>query len=292
MDDEDQRGEAATPTGGEPSPGGTPTGGEPSPGGTSTAGATPATPTEAPASTAGARTADAWVESPAAPAWGTPAAGGSGPTSGSGAAAAGDPQGQLRRGVLLGVGATAALAVVVVAGVLVWSNATDDDGGSAQPAATATAPTQDGSAPDEADGDATDDGDGTTGDEPTVVVAERALPATQVWTAMGVTCAAGDTLRIVMSGSASHDQTAAGTVGPTGLLDPLYHQFNVEGFPDANTMTVIGSLEEDPATFFVVGESAVYACPRDGELYLGVNDVGVQNNSGAFQATITHTAFP
>lgn len=268
--------------------------GAPTPGGQEPTGTTPDAAPDGPAPTgAGGRPGDAWVESPAAPAWGTPTAGGSGPAAGSGAAVAeGDPQGQLRRGVLLGVGATVALAVVVVAGVLVWSNATDDDGGSAQPASTASAPTQDGAAPDAGDGDAADGGDGAAADEPTVVVAERALPATQVWTPMGVTCAAGDTLRIVMSGSASHDQTAAGTVGPTGLLDPLYHRYNVEGFPDANTMTVIGSLEADPATFFVVGESAVYACPRDGELYLGVNDVGVQNNSGAFQATITHTAFP
>jgi hypothetical protein len=125
---------------------------------------------------------------------------------------------------------------------------------------------------------------------PVVTVVDRTLPSTQVWTAMGVTCAEGDVLRIAMSGSASHDQTASGTVGPSGLLDPVFHQYNVEGFEDANTMTVIGSLDQDPKTFFVVGDGTSYICPREGGLYLGVNDRGVENNSGAFLATITRTA--
>jgi hypothetical protein len=163
---------------------------------------------------------------------------------------------------------------VVVLGALLfalWPDGDKDPDTGSSPAATSTpTPTE-------------------TTVEPTVSVVERSLPATQVWTPMGVDCGDGDVLRIAMSGSASHDQTASGTVGPTGLLDPTFHQFNVEGFPDANTMTVIGSLDENPDTFFVVGEGATYVCPQDGQLYLGVNDRGVENNSGAFEATITLT---
>lgn|GEM_PF-1508501 len=178
-----------------------------------------------------------------------------------------------RRPMLVGVAAGA--GAVVVLGALAFALWPDqgDDGGADAAVTTSATPTPSESTP----------------AGPTVTVVDRSLPATQVWTPMDVTCAPGDVLSIAMSGSASHDQTASGTVGPTGLLDPYFHQFNVEGFPDANTMTIIGSLDEDPGTFFVVGESATYVCGQDGELYLGVNDRGVQNNSGAFQATITRT---
>ncbi|NUU19079.1 hypothetical protein HP550_17665 [Cellulomonas humilata] len=180
-----------------------------------------------------------------------------------------------RRSLLIGIAAGAGGAVVLGALLFtLWPDSgTDDTGG---PAASTTSPPV---TPSQTE----------TAVEPAVTVANRSVPATQVWTAMGVECEAGDVLAIAMSGSASHDQTPSGTVGPTGLLDPEFHQYNVDGFPDANTMTIIGSLDEDPGTFFVVGEEATYVCTKDGELYLGVNDAGVQNNSGAFEATITRT---
>lgn len=182
-----------------------------------------------------------------------------------------------RRPLLVGIAAGAG-AVVVLGAILyaLWPDRGGDPDDTAQPpVATSTAP-------------ATPSPTETT-EGPTVSVVDRTVPATQVWTPMGVSCETGDVLRIAMSGSASHDQSASGTVGPTGLLDPFFHQFNVEGFPDANTMTVIGSLDEDTDTYFVVGEGTTYVCPKDGELFLGVNDSGVENNSGAFLATITLT---
>ena len=179
------------------------------------------------------------------------------------------------RSLLVGVAAGAGGVIVLAA--LLYALWPDGGSGPTTPAA-ATSPAPTAEAPPTA-----------TAATPSVTVADRSVPATQVWTPMGVTCATGDVLDIAMSGSASHDQTPEGVVGPTGLLDPRYHQYNVEGFPDANTMTIIGSLDEDPSTFFVVGEGTTYVCPRDGELHLGVNDAGVQNNSGAFAATITRT---
>ncbi|MGY4645048.1 hypothetical protein [Cellulomonas sp. URHB0016] len=180
-----------------------------------------------------------------------------------------------RRSLLIGI-AGGAGAVVVLGAVLfaLWPDRGGDSGADAAVTTSATS-TATSAAP--------------TAVPPVVTNVDRTLPATQVWTAMGVTCAQGDVLRIAMSGSASHDQTPSGTVGPSGLLDPVFHQYNVEGFPDANTMTVIGSLDQDPNTFFVVGDGTSYICPRDGGLYLGVNDRGVDNNSGAFLATITRT---
>ena len=72
----------------------------------------------------------------------------------------------------------------------------------------------------------------------------RAVPATQVWTDMNLSCAAGDTLEIVVSGTAMHEDSATGEVGPNGLSDPKYHRYNVPGLPDANTVAVIGSLDK------------------------------------------------
>jgi hypothetical protein len=83
-----------------------------------------------------------------------------------------------------------------------------------------------------------------------------------------------------------HEDSATGEVGPDGLSDPKYHQWNVAGLPDANTVAAIGSLDKQSP--FVVGSGTTYTCGRDGDLFLGINDIGVANNAGHFSATITH----
>ncbi|MEZ0449390.1 CHAT domain-containing protein [Cellulomonas sp. ICMP 17802] len=118
-----------------------------------------------------------------------------------------------------------------------------------------------------------------------VVTVQHEVPATQQWTDMLLACLAGDTLEIVGGGTILHEQSATGRVGPEGLADPGYHAYNVVGLPDAPTAGLIGSLDvQDP---FFVGTGVTYVCPRDGELFLGVNDIGLAGNSGAFAATIT-----
>ena len=71
------------------------------------------------------------------------------------------------------------------------------------------------------------------------------------------------------------------------MLDPGFHIYNVPGLPDANTVALIGSL--DRVGPFVVGTGTKVTCDRDGELYLGINDQGVGNNSGQFMAAVTVT---
>jgi hypothetical protein len=39
-------------------------------------------------------------------------------------------------------------------------------------------------------------------------------------------------------------------------------------------------------TPFLVGSSFAGSADRSGELYLGINDIGVNNNGGAFAATV------
>jgi len=132
-------------------------------------------------------------------------------------------------------------------------------------------------------------GSSTSGDSPHQGSAKRTvqtvIPATQVWTNAGISCRAGDTLEIAVSGTVMHEDSASGEVGPEGLSDPKYHKWNVDGLPDANTVAAIGSLDEQSP--FVVGSGTTHVCERGGDLFLGVNDVGVANNAGQFSATIT-----
>jgi len=114
---------------------------------------------------------------------------------------------------------------------------------------------------------------------------DMAVPADQAWTPTGVSCAPGDVLVVTASGVAMHGTDPTATVTPDGLAEPWFHQFNVPGLPDANTAGLIGSLDEEQ-DFFVVGSGVEYECPRAGELFLGINDMGLEGNSGAWSATI------
>jgi actin-like ATPase involved in cell morphogenesis len=114
------------------------------------------------------------------------------------------------------------------------------------------------------------------------------IPITQLWTDTHLDCKTGDVLDISASGTAMHEQSPQGAVDPTGLTDPGYHQYNVPGLPDANTASLIGSIDQQLP--FYVGKGTTYECPRDGKLFLGVNDGGVANNSGSWVATIKRQA--
>lgn len=131
----------------------------------------------------------------------------------------------------------------------------------------------------------------TTDPAPAVTTVEHPVLGTQVWTDTGVTCAAGDVIDIAITGTIMHEQSPTGEVGPEGLTDPAYHQFNVDApeLREVNTVAVIGSLDQ-ARPFFVVGSGTTYTCERDGVLHLGVNDAGVANNSGQFEAVITKRA--
>lgn len=112
-----------------------------------------------------------------------------------------------------------------------------------------------------------------------------AVPADQDWTATGVDCSEGDVLLLTATGLILHEDNPNSTVTPDGLADPVYHQYNVPGLPDAGTAGLIGSLDREQQ-FFFVGSALNYICPRAGELFLGINDRGLVGNSGAWTATI------
>lgn len=158
-----------------------------------------------------------------------------------------------RRAMVVGAGVLAACGVAAaVALTLPWGGGADD-GGASDPVP----------------------------DAPVVLQ----VPADVSWTPTGVACEAGDRLAVDATGEVLHEQSATGAVGPDGLTDPAYHQYNVAGLPDANTVALIGRLDEGAP--WVAGSHVVRTCDVTGELQLGVNDVGTGNNSGAWDVTIT-----
>ena len=94
----------------------------------------------------------------------------------------------------------------------------------------------------------------------------------------------GTTLDISASGTIQHDASASSTVGPDGLTDERYHQWNVDGLPDANTAGLIGGIDETEP--FFIGTGMSHECTRDGELTLGINDTNLDGNSGELTVSV------
>lgn len=132
---------------------------------------------------------------------------------------------------------------------------------------------------------------------PTIYPAVQvAIPSAVDWTPTGVSCADGDVLAITATGTILHELNPNSTVTPDGLRtpeglpDPIYLRFNVPGVPDAATASLIGSLDKEQP--FFVGSNLTYSCPRAGALFLGINDIGLEGNSGAWDVTIVKTDNP
>jgi tetratricopeptide (TPR) repeat protein len=112
------------------------------------------------------------------------------------------------------------------------------------------------------------------------------IPATQAWTDTHVDCQNGKLLEVAATGTVLHNKsTSLSAVGPDGDSNPDLLQFNVPGLPNANHAALIGSIDRQQP-FFVVGTRATLQCLRTGSLFLGINDIGVTNNSGEFTVTI------
>ena len=139
-------------------------------------------------------------------------------------------------------------------------------------------------------GDGGDDGGGTA--EPTTVPARSEGPryltvsAQQLWTDSGIDVVAGDRLEVQASGNILY--SPADQIGPEGLARENLRPHNV--IPEYNHAGLIGRIGEFGAPF-PVGSALSLTAPAGGRLFLGVNDLGVDNNGpSAFQVTVTVTA--
>jgi hypothetical protein len=75
------------------------------------------------------------------------------------------------------------------------------------------------------------------------------------------------------------------STGPDGDPEGL-SEYSLIG--DLNHAGLIGRITDagDP---FAIGSDADFDADEDGRLYLGINDTGVENNSGEFEASVTVT---
>jgi hypothetical protein len=109
------------------------------------------------------------------------------------------------------------------------------------------------------------------------------VDARKAWTDTGVDITSGDRVSVSATGTIFHD--ASGTTGPNGVAERLdLQQFNV--LKGENHAGLIGRIG-DNGTPFAVGSDFASTNLAPGRLFLGINDVGVDNNSGAFSAVVT-----
>jgi hypothetical protein len=124
-----------------------------------------------------------------------------------------------------------------------------------------------------------------------VTTGSIAVPGTQAWTDTGIDLKSGQHVIITATGTIEHNNIdPASTVGPDGDPRLELRQYNVliNGvIMAANHGALIAKIGDgDP---FLVGQTLDLVVASSGRLSLGVNDAGVANNAGAFQASIKVT---
>jgi uncharacterized caspase-like protein len=111
-------------------------------------------------------------------------------------------------------------------------------------------------------------------------------PDGQNWIDTGIVLQSGDEVSIEAEGEATHDGTS--TSGPEGDPDSTKRGANLPELSEDNHNALVARIGDfgEPWTTrssysFIVGSE------EEGVLYLGVNDVGVENNTGKYIAYIT-----
>jgi hypothetical protein len=104
------------------------------------------------------------------------------------------------------------------------------------------------------------------------------------WTRTGLQLTQGERFDVRATGQVSFIQTAP-PVGPDGATDPHPGVCVLPG-PDHHAALIGRILGPSAGTPFLVGSTFDGHANLSGELELGINDIGVDNNGGAFHASI------
>lgn len=112
------------------------------------------------------------------------------------------------------------------------------------------------------------------------------VPGTEASTDSGYYLYAGDVVTIEATGSIVHDTSTGGSADPIGDPNPDLAQFNV--IADAAHGALLYRIG-DGAAWLPVGWFLEFTVEQEGQLYLGPNDAGVDNNDGTFLVAVTVT---
>ena len=113
------------------------------------------------------------------------------------------------------------------------------------------------------------------------------VPANMAWTDGGFDLHVGDLLAIEAGGAIAH--AVGGTlVSPAGDTDTNVRTANLPGLNEVNHGALIGRIG-DAGTPFFVGSTYRITIQNDGRLFLGINDIGLDNNSGEYVAEVSVT---
>ncbi|HEX8557412.1 MAG TPA: hypothetical protein VF668_04895 [Pyrinomonadaceae bacterium] len=126
-------------------------------------------------------------------------------------------------------------------------------------------------------------GAGAGGDSPffPVRVRVRADNAANGWTDSGLMVRKGQRLRISATGRVSLGEGRFST--PTGLPRVVDTEKLMRNEPTGTLIAVIGDDNDD---FIPVGANREFFAPRDGRLFLGVNEGKLDDNTGSYDALI------
>ena len=121
------------------------------------------------------------------------------------------------------------------------------------------------------------------GDSPffPVRVRVRADNAANGWTDSGLMVRKGQRLRITATGRVSLGEGRFST--PTGLPRVVDTEKLMRNEPTGELIAVIG---DDNDEFIAVGANREFYAPRDGRLFLGVNEGKLEDNTGSYDALI------
>jgi hypothetical protein len=116
------------------------------------------------------------------------------------------------------------------------------------------------------------------------------VPGTQPYTDTRIDVNAGDAIAIDASGTIFAGQEPQYETGPDGLDRPDLNQFNVV----TNTQSLgagHGALlaKVGEGRPFVVGHHDEFTAGASGRLFLGINDTGLDNNSGHYSVQVSVT---
>ena len=119
------------------------------------------------------------------------------------------------------------------------------------------------------------------GGEPEARTLEVAVAGSVQWTDTGIDLAVGEHVRVSATGSVA---LPGGPAGPSGVSSAeLAASSIVRCAGHGGLLARVGPLGEP----FAVGASTTFAATNADRLWFGVNDLGPEDNGGAFEVTVT-----